>query len=99
MKTYKRPLTQRQARTCEHAKKAKCVCRCGGRLHGGSHEAYMFYERQRMDTIRKLGWEPPDLVLTEVQHLVRMVAGLPGLEAAVANAPWGSAGLGTSIVP
>ena len=30
----KRPLTFRQANTCEHAKSKRCRCRCGGALHG-----------------------------------------------------------------
>lgn len=27
-------LSARQAQSCEDAKRPKCVCRCGGRLHG-----------------------------------------------------------------
>jgi len=97
MKTYRRPLTARQAANCEHAKHARCVCRCGGRLHGGSHETYREFEAIALDIARRSGDGP--LTAVEVQHLVRRVAGLPGLEAQVANPPWGSAGLGTSIVP
>jgi hypothetical protein len=29
-----RPLTDRQANACEHAKSKRCRCRCGGALHG-----------------------------------------------------------------
>lgn len=29
-----RPLSPRQAQKCEDAHEPKCVCRCGGRLHG-----------------------------------------------------------------
>ncbi len=29
-----RPLTEKQARSCENAKKKRCRCRCGGALHG-----------------------------------------------------------------
>jgi len=29
-----RPLTYAQAKRCETAKEARCVCRCGGALHG-----------------------------------------------------------------
>jgi hypothetical protein len=31
-----RPLTDRQANACEHAKSKRCRCRCGGALHGSA---------------------------------------------------------------
>jgi|SRR5215471_931587 len=31
-----RPLTDRQANSCEHAKTKRCRCRCGGALHGAA---------------------------------------------------------------
>jgi hypothetical protein len=40
-----RPLTARQAKACEEAKGKACVCRCGGALHGRSHEAIMYAEK------------------------------------------------------
>lgn len=37
MTTYTRPLTRAQAQSCEEAEYPRCVCRCGGRLHGKAH--------------------------------------------------------------
>ncbi len=32
--TKMKPLSEKQARSCEEAKDPVCKCRCGGRLHG-----------------------------------------------------------------
>lgn len=46
-----KPLSFRQAQNCETARESKCVCRCGGRLHGAARggreqlELRGFYER------------------------------------------------------
>lgn len=34
-----RPLTEKQARSCEYAKTKRCRCRCGGALHGAGRLA------------------------------------------------------------
>jgi hypothetical protein len=81
MKTYKRPLTARQATNCENAKKARCVCRCGGVLHGGSHRTYREFEAIAFDIVRRA--EDGPVTEQMVVHLVRQAAGLPGLEAMV----------------
>ncbi len=77
MKTYKRPLNKRQASACEKAKRRRCVCRCGGVLHGGSHYEYM-REEEKAWTARFF-----PISTLEVESMIRQVAGLPGLEAQV----------------
>lgn len=50
-----RPLSFRQAQTCETAREPKCVCRCGGALHGAARasmdqlELRGFYEQLHDD--------------------------------------------------
>jgi hypothetical protein len=41
MKVYTRVLTWWAARACEQAKKPICTCRCGGALHGKSHDGFI----------------------------------------------------------
>ena len=78
MKSYKRPLSEAQADACAQAKRPRCSCRCGGVLHGGSHQVYMEKERELLAVFK----DDPDAHLDEevVQHLIRLTAGLPGFE-------------------
>ena len=54
LKVYKNRLSHELALSCERARKKKCRCRCGGRLHGESHLTFMkiegdFMENKRLD--------------------------------------------------
>lgn len=41
MRVYTKYMTSWQALSCERAKQPKCVCRCGGALHGKNHDAFL----------------------------------------------------------
>ena len=68
-KVYKRRLSSRHAKACEEAKSPRCVCRCGGALHGRSHESYRFYEGLLLGYRKKAG-EERAISEEEVKHLV-----------------------------
>lgn len=41
-----RPLTLRQAQTCEKSETARCRCRCNGAMHGGNRSELREYFEQ-----------------------------------------------------
>lgn len=54
MSTYRRALTQSQAKRCEEAHSKRCRCRCRGALHGSSHHRYRELEVERLQEAQQL---------------------------------------------
>lgn len=50
---YKRKLSASAAARCEEAHVKLCFCRCGGRMHGVSHKAYLQREEQLFNSVEK----------------------------------------------
>jgi hypothetical protein len=67
VRMYKRLLTQSQANACESAQRPVCHCRCGGVLHGISHQAFIQAQQELMS-------DGTELSLDDMKELAEVIA-------------------------
>ena len=71
MRTFKRRLASNHAASCQAAKHKVCKCRCQGKLHGHSHQAYMqmeqvYFTQQRALGMKEVSQVELDLIIDQI---------------------------------